>query len=120
MLRLKQNHYWNQAYKCSVSGDIIIAGELYYEDDEDGVIIKADVYHDMKRKQVEDNWDYSVINEAKSEAEYRRKLQEYSKQILSQSVLNRPLAGKDEVHQPEELEELSEVIEAVKRGEILK
>ena len=94
MLILKRNLYFNQLEKCSVSGEWIYPGEYYYEDDKDGIIIKATVYKELQNRDKEQNWDYSQLNLAQNELEYRRQFKEYTKKMLEYSALKRKVAGK--------------------------
>ena len=50
MLRLKRVVHFNEFLKCKVSGEIISYGDYYYEDDEDGLIVKASVYKQLQRE----------------------------------------------------------------------
>ena len=50
MLFLKRNLNFNQLYKCDVSEELIGPGDYYYEDDQDGFIVKAEVYKELKNR----------------------------------------------------------------------
>lgn len=67
-------------------------GDWYYEDDDDGLIVDAIVYKDMERKQREEDWDYSRIQLAENEREYREKLREMQRKHLQETLLNREVA----------------------------
>ena len=69
-------------------------GDYYYIDDQDGVRIKATVYKELKEKQKRENWDYSQLNQAKSEAEYKSRLNDMTRQILGATILDRKVTGK--------------------------
>lgn len=94
MLWLKRNIYFNELMKCSVSGDYIAPGDYYYEDDQDGMLIKATVYKDLQRKRKQKTWDYSKLNAASNEQEYRRMLKDATMMMLADTVLERKVAGK--------------------------
>lgn len=94
MLWLKRNIYWNQLERCDVSGENIYPGDYYYQDDVDGIKIKATVYKDMQNKLKEDTWDYSKINNATCELEYKQMLKRATQDILAASILDRKIAGK--------------------------
>ena len=94
MLWLKRNTVWNQLMKCDISNEVIGPGDYYYIDDVDGVRIKATVYKRMKDKEKEENWDYSKLNAAQNELEYKRMLKEATRQMLASSILERKVAGK--------------------------
>lgn len=94
MLWLKRNIRFNELMKCDISGQLIGPGDYYYIDDVDGVRIKAIVYKEMKDKAARENMDYSKINAAQNDIEYRRLLKEATRQILADTVLERKIAGK--------------------------
>lgn len=94
MLWLKRNAVWNQLMKCDVSNEVIAPGDYYYIDDVDGIRIKATVYKRIKDKQKEDNWDYSKLNSATSQAEYKRMLKEATQRMLAATILDRKVAMK--------------------------
>lgn len=93
MLHLKRNILFNELYKCGVSGELIGPGDFYYEDDEDGLIVKASVYRRYKDQKIQDEFDYTKLNQASSEREYRDLLQRAQKDFFAQTLLDRKLAG---------------------------
>lgn len=109
MLWLKRNTVWNQFMKCDISGEIIAPGDYYYIDDIDGVRIKATVYKRMKDKAKEDAWDYSKLNAAQNEAEYKRMLKDATRQILAQTILDRKVGGKYDPNPEEENEVIQDL-----------
>ena len=74
MLHLKRNQYFNELYKCGISNEIIYPGEWYYEDDEDGLIVKATVYKRICDEYKRKNFDYSKLEQLQSQEEYRQQL----------------------------------------------
>lgn len=94
MLWLKRNIHFNELMKCGVSGEYIVPGDYYYEDDKDGLLIKATVYRDMQKKRKQETWDYSKLNSASNEIEYRRMLKDATMYMLADTVLERKVAGK--------------------------
>lgn len=94
MLWLKRNTNTYQLEKCDVSGELIYPGDYYYQDDVDYIKIKATVYANIKKKEKENNWDYSKINNAHNEYEYRQAIKDATRQMLYDSVLNRKIATK--------------------------
>lgn len=116
MLWLKRNTRWNELFRCSVSGDNIYPGEYYYQDDVDNTIIKATVYKDLKDKRKEQEWDYSKLNNAKSEAEYRNMLREATKAMLGASILDRKVAGKYDPNPETENEIVEDLYNTYKGG----
>ena len=71
MLFLKQIQYPYDIRKCAISGEPITYGQFYYEDDEDKTIVKFEVYKRMQQQARADRFDYSKLQQAKSEKEYR-------------------------------------------------
>lgn len=116
MLWLKRNTRYNELIKCDVSGDNIFPGDYYYVDDVDGVKIKATVYKELKTKQKEDMWDYSKINAAQNEADYKRMLQDATRQMLGATILERKVAGRYDANPEEESEIIQDLYDAHNGG----
>ena len=95
MLHLKRVVHFNEFIKCDISGDIIAYGDYYYEDDEDGLIVKASVYGEMKREKKMEEFGYEKLEKAESQHEYRQALREYERQYLAQGLFDRKIAGKE-------------------------
>lgn len=112
MLWLKRNTVWNQLMKCDISEEIIAPGDYYYIDDVDGVRIKATVYKRMKDKAKEATWDYSKLNAAQNEAEYKRMLKDATRQILAETVLDRKVGGKYDPNPGEENEIIQDLYDS--------
>lgn len=96
MLYLKRVQYFNECEKDSISGDLITWGNYYYEDDEDGFKIGLDHYYELKNKFVEDKFDYSKLEQAKSEKEYRLQIQKAERNLWTQTLFDRKIAGKEQ------------------------
>jgi len=94
MLHLKRNQYFNELYKCKISGEFIGPGDYYYEDDEDGLIVKATVYRQMLDQAIADKFDYTKLNNAKSQVEYAELLKQAEREFLSSTIFDREVAGK--------------------------
>lgn len=95
MLHLKRIVLFNELLKCKVSGELIGPGDFYYEDDEDGLIVKASVYRRYKDQKIRQEWDYSLLNQATSEREYRQLLLRLQKDFFAQTLFDRKIAGKE-------------------------
>lgn len=89
MLRLKRNQYFNEFYKCKISNEVIYPGEWYYEDDEDGLIVKATVYKRILDDYNNKNFDYSKLNQLQSQEEYRQQLVKQMRAENYASLLDR-------------------------------
>lgn len=120
MLWLTRNTNPYQLEKCDISGELIAPGDWYYVDDVDRIKVKATVYKDLKNKQKEETWDYSKLNNASNEYEYRQKIKEATRQLLAETVLQRKVAIKyDPNEESEEIQEVyREINSARDRGEI--
>ena len=92
MLHLKRITHFYEWIKCQISGKIMTYGDWYYEDDEDGLVVDALVYKRMKQEQKEEEWDYSQLQMAKNEREYREKLRELEREYMKKTLLDRKVA----------------------------
>ncbi|MCY7865936.1 hypothetical protein [Bacillus atrophaeus] len=95
MLHLKRVVNFNDFIRCKVSGDIISYGDFYYEDDEDGFIVKATVYKAMLREKELNEFNYEKLQRAESQLDYRQALKEYEREFLAQSLFERKIAHKE-------------------------
>lgn len=94
MLYLKRIIYPYEILKCRLSKQLITYGDYYYEDDEDGLIVKAEYYGELLKKRQEDPnfYDYSGYNLG------LQKMAEYESQYaaettyLNQTMFNRLVA----------------------------
>lgn len=92
MLVLKRMIYPYEVMKCSISKEMIIYGDFYYEDDEDKeVIVKATVYNKLKRETRERSFDYSLLQQAQNDKEYREMVKRAQKDYLTATILDRPI-----------------------------
>lgn len=89
MLVLKRITCANDFLMCKVSGEVICPGDFYYKDDDDGLIVRADVYHEYIKKKKESEFDYTKLNNAKSQQEYEEQLKKLEQQFLKDSLLDR-------------------------------
>lgn len=80
--------------KDTVTGQVIMPGDFYYQDDEDEtIIVNAKTLHDMKMKKKKDEWDYSDLNNATSRKEYEQQLREAEYELRKESILERKIWG---------------------------
>ena len=89
--RVTQPYEWE---RCHITGKYIVFGDYYYWDDEDELVVAADVYHNMQKEKREAEWDYSRLNQAQSEAEYSQILKEKTRDYLASTLLDRKVIGK--------------------------
>ncbi len=96
MLYLKRivNDY--EFLRCGISNELIAYGDYYYEDDEDGLIVKSRVYHEIKDSERRNRFDYSDLEKASSEREYSEILKRAEREIFTSTILNRTIAGKEQ------------------------
>lgn len=93
MLILKRVTRFNEFYKDTVDGRIIAPGEYYFEDidlDTDkflGTRISAEHYWELKKSDMEDNFDETYYNTMESEKEYRDALREKAMELREKEVL---------------------------------
>lgn len=95
MLHLKRITNFNEFLRCKVSGQIMMYGDFYYEDDEDGLIVSANYYNQLKKQKQENEWDYTELNNAQDQKDYQDRLREAEMALFESEVLNRKVAGKD-------------------------
>jgi hypothetical protein len=96
MLFLKRNVYQYQLLQCGISKEPIIPGDYYYEDDTDGLIVKATVYRRLLDEKKRDEFDYSKLEQAQSEREYKQLLDQATRELNMQTLFDRKVAGKEE------------------------
>lgn len=68
---------------------MITYGDWYYEDDDDNLIVKAEIYKQIKDQYKNDTFDYSYLNNLQSQEEYRQKLKEMTRANNYASLLSR-------------------------------
>lgn len=89
MLFFKRNIHFNELLRCDISGLPIGLNDYYYEDDEDGTIIRFDVYQRLKRRKKRERFDYDKLQFASSQLEYREALRQYEQDLLERDILER-------------------------------
>lgn len=105
MLVLKRIQYFNDFIRDTVDNRVIGYGEYYYEDSDDGTIISAEHYWELKKAQMEREWDDSWYNAMESERDYKEKLRQAEMKMRQSTVLNkkrledlRNSGGQESVH----------------------
>lgn len=91
MLQLKRMTVPYEVLKCSMTGKLIIYGDYYYEDDVDHVIISAIEYKRKQQEKKNEMFDYSLLEQAQSEKEYRQIMQRAQRDYLNATILDRPV-----------------------------
>jgi hypothetical protein len=105
MLVLKRIQHFNDFIRDTVDNRVIGYGEYYYEDSDDGTIISAEHYWELKKAQMEREWDDSWYNAMESERDYKEKLRQAEMKMRQSTVLNkkrledlRNSGGQESVH----------------------
>lgn len=97
MLHLKRVTHFNEWLRCKVSREYIAYGDYYYEDDEDGFIVKASVYREYKlKKETEEMNSHPLLLQAQSEKEYKEMLKTYEREYNQDTLLDRKIFAKEE------------------------
>lgn len=87
-------------FKFDSTGDILMYGDFYYEEDEpdeDGkyLTIRATTYHTLKQQRKEENWDYTTLNNQESQKDYEKQVKEAYQELIKSSILEHKIWGKD-------------------------
>lgn len=91
MLILKRMIYPYEVKKCKLSDEFIVYGDFYYEDDEDGTIIKLTAYNKLKKQAKEEAFDYTLLARAKNYKEYNQLVKRAEQDYLRATILDRPI-----------------------------
>lgn len=91
MLVLKRMIHPYEVRKCKISDEFIVYGDFYYEDDQDGTIIKLTTYNKLKKEAKEEAFDYSLLARAKSQKEYNELVKRAERDFLRATILDRPI-----------------------------
>lgn len=94
MLRLRRITHFNEFMRCHASGEILMYGDFYYEND-DGKIISAKYYHNTKEQLRRENFDQSILENAQNQREYQEQLRLAEQEYLSQQMLEEPVETKE-------------------------
>lgn len=95
MLFLKRIRCFNEFLVCDASGEVMMYGDFYYEDDQTGKIISANYYKNLKEQRKRDTFDYTILNNAQSQKEYQDQLKKAEQEYLTATILDEPVFGKD-------------------------
>lgn len=76
-----------------VDGSVIMPGDFYYEDDEDGLIVNAKTLYNLKEKKRKENYDYSLRDNAQSWKDYNQQMKQAEQELLKEDVLTRKVWG---------------------------
>lgn len=81
------------------TGDILVYGDFYYEEDEpdeEGRYwrIRATTYHNLKQQRLQENWDYTKLNNAESWRDYDKQVKDAYAELVKESILEHKVWGK--------------------------
>ena len=94
MLRLHRITRFNEFLRCHASGEILMYGDFYYTND-DGKVISAKYYHNIKEQRKRETFDQTILENAKSQKEYQDELRKAEQEYLTQTMLEEKVAGKE-------------------------
>ena len=89
MLRLKRIQYFNEFLRDTIDDRIIGYGEYYYEDEDDGTIISAEHYWELKKTKMEAEFDETWYNSMESEKDYKEALRKAEQAVRQKNVLEK-------------------------------
>lgn len=89
-LELKRMIHPYECLKCQATGELLVWGDYYYEDDIDGFIVGFNYYHDtkeaMKKEQASHAIEYALTME-----EHKQRMKQAEKEFLNMTIFDRPL-----------------------------
>ena len=74
-----------------VDGSVIMPGDFYYKDDDDGLIVNAKTLHNLKEEQRKDNYDYTLRDNAQNWKDYNEQMKEAEHELLKTEILDRKI-----------------------------
>ena len=87
MLQLHRMRHFNEFVRCHASGEILMYGDFYYTND-DGKIISAKYYHNVKEQKRNETFDYSILENARTQKEYQDELRQAEQELLTSGMLD--------------------------------
>ena len=95
MLTLHRITRFNEFLKCRASGEILMYGDFYLED-ENGNVISYKYYRNKLDEQRSDNWPGTkILENFQSQKDYQDALREKEQEYLSSIMLDQPVVTKD-------------------------
>lgn len=89
MLILRRMRFFNEFIRDSIDDRIIGPGEYYFEDPDDGTIISAEHYWELKNQKINDEWDETYYNQMENQKDYKEALRQVEAKYKEQTVLNK-------------------------------
>lgn len=98
MLLLARNLTPGEVRTCRLSRKMIVYGDYYYQDTEDkNLYIKATEYHKLEKQAKIDAFDYSKLEQAQSEKEYRDYMVRAQQEYLTSTILSKEIIKNGEI-----------------------
>ena len=92
MLILNRNLTPGEVRTCKLSGEMIVYGDFYYQDTEDpNFYVLAREYNKLKKEREKERFDYSLLEKAQSEKEYKEYLKRAEREYLKDNILDMPI-----------------------------
>jgi hypothetical protein len=102
MLVLTRNLTPGEVRTCKLSRKMIVYGDFYYQDTEDPKLyIKATEYHKLKKQEKINAFDYSKLEQAQSEKEYRQYMIQAQQEYLTATILSKEICINGEIENTE-------------------
>lgn len=89
MLILRRMRFFNEFIRDTIDDRIIGPGEYYFEDPDDGTIISAEHYWELKNQKMNDEWDETYYNQMENQKDYKEALRQVEAKYKEQTVLNK-------------------------------
>lgn len=94
-LQLKRIIWPYDAVKCDITRKLLVYGDYYYEDDEDGLIVDAEYYHQRKMQdKLEEAMMNPELNVPQDAMSYRMAILQAERKYLDRGLLDREVNGK--------------------------
>lgn len=94
-LVLKRITWPYDCVKCDITRRLLSYGNYYYEDDEDGLIVDAEYYHQRKMaNRYEEAMQNPELMSGADAMSYQAAMRAAERKYLDRGLLDRPVAGK--------------------------
>lgn len=108
MLKLGRITRFNEFLKCSASGEILMIGDFYLEDEETGKIISYKYYRSKLDEKRRDNWPGTkILENFQSQKDYQDAMREKEQEYLSSIMLDQKIVGSNHESDNYEKDELN-------------
>jgi hypothetical protein len=98
MLVLQRNLTPGEVRTCKLTGQMIVYGDYYYQDTDDpNLYVLAREYNKLKRQIEEETFDYTLLEKAQNEKEYREYLKMAEQEYLNDNILSMEIAKNGQI-----------------------